>query len=70
MASRGLVAAGVFVPGGGHGTWGAAGEGATREAAHAAEEFARRAHRLGLERTAALAAAAQALRAVYGDDQP
>lgn len=43
----------------------AATSGAEREAAHAAEEFARRAHRLGLDRQAALAAAEEALRAVY-----
>lgn len=43
----------------------AAADAAAREAAGAAQEFARRAHRLGLDRAAALAAAEEALRAVY-----
>ena len=45
----------------------AAAEGAGREAARAAEEFAHRARRLGLDRSAALAAVEEAVRAVYLD---
>jgi DNA-binding transcriptional regulator YhcF (GntR family) len=63
---RALEADGVIETRGRNGTFvAAAREGAEREAAHAAEEFARRVHRLGLDREAALAAAEQALRAVY-----
>ncbi|MBB1242478.1 GntR family transcriptional regulator [Streptomyces durbertensis] len=45
----------------------AAGSAADREAASAAQEYARRVHRLGLDRATALDAAADAVRAVYGD---
>jgi DNA-binding transcriptional regulator YhcF (GntR family) len=68
-AYRVLEADGVIETRGRHGTFvAAAGAGAAREAAHAAEEFARRAHRLGLDAAAALAAAEEAVRAVYQRD--
>ncbi|NJP69017.1 GntR family transcriptional regulator [Streptomyces sp. ventii] len=64
-AYRALEGDGVIETRGRNGTFVAAAEGSAREAAHAAEEYARRARRLGLDREAALAAAEEALRAVY-----
>ncbi|MGW0395614.1 GntR family transcriptional regulator [Streptomyces sp. NPDC003042] len=65
-AYRALEADGVIETRGRHGTFiAAAGEGASREAAAAAQAYAERAHRLGLTRDQALAAAAEALRARY-----
>ncbi|NJQ01354.1 GntR family transcriptional regulator [Streptomyces zingiberis] len=65
-AYRALEADGVVETRGRSGTFvAAAEEGAAREAAAAAQEFARRARRLGLDRAAALAAAEEALRAAY-----
>lgn len=46
----------------------AATEGAAREAAAAAQSYAQRVHRLGLDRDAALAAAVEAIRALYGEE--
>lgn len=67
-AYRTLEADGVIETRGRRGSFvAAAGEGAAREAAHAAEDYARRVRRLGLDRAAALAAAEQAVNAVYGD---
>ncbi|MEV6951925.1 GntR family transcriptional regulator [Streptomyces sp. NPDC051183] len=66
-AYRALEADGVIETRGRHGTFvAAAGEGASREAAAAAQAFADRVHRLGLTEAEALAAAADALRARYG----
>ncbi|MFF2653469.1 GntR family transcriptional regulator [Streptomyces sp. NPDC058045] len=66
-AYRVLEADGVVETRGRHGTFvAAAGDAAEREAAAAAKEFAERAHRLGLTLEAALAAAGDAVRAVYG----
>ncbi|WKX69565.1 GntR family transcriptional regulator [Streptomyces sp. XD-27] len=65
-AYRALEGDGVIETRGRHGTFvAAAGDAAAREAAHAAAAYAQRAHRLGLDRDAALAAAADAVRAVY-----
>lgn len=65
-AYRALEADGVIETRGRNGTFVAAStEGSAREAAHAAEEYARRVLRLGLDRDAALVAAEEALRAVY-----
>ncbi|MET9296039.1 GntR family transcriptional regulator [Streptomyces sp. NPDC003077] len=67
-AYRALEADGVIETRGRHGTFvAAAGEAADREIATAAQEYARRAHRLGLDRAAALSAVEAALRATYGD---
>ncbi|MFC5718592.1 GntR family transcriptional regulator [Streptomyces gamaensis] len=67
-AYRALESDGVIETRGRNGTFIAApGDTAAREAAAAAQAFAQRAHRLGLDRAAALAAAGDALRAVYGD---
>ncbi|SFD66845.1 GntR family transcriptional regulator [Streptomyces aidingensis] len=67
-AYRALEEDGVIETRGRRGTFvAAAGDAAQREAALAAEGFARRARRLGLTREAALAAAQDALRAAYGD---
>ncbi|MDT0451226.1 GntR family transcriptional regulator [Streptomyces hesseae] len=67
-AYRALEADGVIETRGRNGTFIAApGDTAAREAAAAAVAFAQRAHRLGLDHDAALAAASDALRAVYGD---
>ncbi|MBC2878149.1 MULTISPECIES: GntR family transcriptional regulator [Streptomyces] len=67
-AYRALEADGVIETHGRNGTFVAApGDTADREAATAARAYAERAHRLGLDRAAALAAAEEALRAVYGD---
>jgi DNA-binding transcriptional regulator YhcF (GntR family) len=66
-AYRVLEADGVIETRGRHGTFiAAAGDAAQRQAAAAAAEYAQRAHRLGLDRSAALAAIDDALRAVYG----
>jgi DNA-binding transcriptional regulator YhcF (GntR family) len=65
-AYRVLEADGVIETRGRHGTFvAAAGDAASREAASAATAFAQHAHRLGLDRAAALAAADAALRAEY-----
>ncbi len=67
-AYRALEGDGVIETRGRNGTFvAAAGDAAAREAAQAAGEFAARAHRLGLTRESALAAAEQALRAAYAD---
>ncbi|MFI9722528.1 GntR family transcriptional regulator [Streptomyces sp. NPDC052396] len=67
-AYRALETDGVIETRGRNGTFVAApGDTADREAAAAAQAYAQRAHRLGLDRAAALAAAQDALRAVYGD---
>ncbi|MFE0375479.1 GntR family transcriptional regulator, partial [Streptomyces inhibens] len=66
-ASRALESEGLIDTGGGNGSYfGAAGEAADKEAAAAAENYARRAQRLGLDHRAALAAVEDALRATYG----
>ncbi len=66
-AYRALEEDGVIETRGRHGTFvAAAGDAAQREAALAAQDFARRARRLGLDREQALAAARDALRAAYG----
>ncbi|WP_030542254.1 GntR family transcriptional regulator [Streptomyces albus] len=65
-AYRALETDGVIETRGRNGTFvAAAGEGAAREAAAAAQAYAQRARRLGLDRAAALAAAEEALRAAY-----
>ncbi|MFD7510891.1 GntR family transcriptional regulator [Streptomyces sp. NPDC059853] len=65
-AYRALESDGVIETRGRNGTFvAAAGDAAAREAAAAALDFARRARRLGLDRDAALAAAHDAVRAVY-----
>ncbi|MCM2418529.1 GntR family transcriptional regulator [Streptomyces sp. RKAG293] len=65
-AYRALEADGVVETRGRNGTFvAAAGDAAERQAAAAAAEFAQRAHRLGLDRAAALAAVQEALRAAY-----
>ncbi|MFJ4781177.1 GntR family transcriptional regulator [Streptomyces sp. NPDC088762] len=65
-AYRALEADGVIETRGRNGTFvAAAGEGASREAAAAAQVYAERAHRLGLTEPEALAAATAALRARY-----
>ncbi|MEV4438815.1 GntR family transcriptional regulator [Streptomyces sp. NPDC049577] len=67
-AYRALEADGVIETRGRNGTFIAApGDTAAREAAASARAYAQRAQRLGLDRAAALAAAEEALRAVYGD---
>ncbi|GGZ85766.1 GntR family transcriptional regulator [Streptomyces subrutilus] len=66
-AYRALEADGVIETRGRNGTFvAAAGEGPAREAASCAQNFAERAHRLGLTRAEALAAATEAVRARYG----
>ncbi|KAF4410261.1 MULTISPECIES: GntR family transcriptional regulator [Streptomyces] len=68
-AYRALEADGVVETRGRNGTFvAAAGEGAEREAAAAAQTYAQRVRRLGLDRAAALAAAEDALRAAYATD--
>ncbi|UQA96294.1 GntR family transcriptional regulator [Streptomyces halobius] len=68
-AYRALETDGVIETRGRHGSFiAAAGDAAAKEAAAAAESYARRAHRLGLDRRAALAAVEDALRATYGAD--
>jgi DNA-binding transcriptional regulator YhcF (GntR family) len=65
-AYRALESDGVIETRGRNGTFVApAGEAAEREAAAAAQAYAQRVHRLGLDRTAALAAVEDALRAAY-----
>lgn len=65
-AYRALEADGVIETRGRNGTFiAAAGDAADRELALAAETFARRARRLGVDRTTARAAAEDALRAAY-----
>ncbi|WP_030720217.1 GntR family transcriptional regulator [Streptomyces sp. NRRL F-2580] len=65
-AYRALEADGVIETRGRNGTFvAAAGEGAAREAAAAAQAYAERAHRLGLTQAEAVAAATEALRARY-----
>ncbi|MEO3754048.1 GntR family transcriptional regulator [Streptomyces sp. B6B3] len=65
-AYRVLEADGVVETRGRNGTFvAAAGDAAAREAAAAAQAYAQRVHRLGLDRAAALAAVEDALRAVY-----
>ncbi|WP_328791095.1 MULTISPECIES: GntR family transcriptional regulator [unclassified Streptomyces] len=65
-AYRALEADAVIETRGRNGTFiAAAGEGAAREAASAAQAFAERVHRLGLTEAEAVAAAAEALRARY-----
>ncbi|MCI0384815.1 GntR family transcriptional regulator [Streptomyces sp. CNQ085] len=66
-AYRALEADGVIETRGRHGSFIAATGGTTaREAAVAARSYARRARRLGLDRTAALSAAEEAVAAEYG----
>lgn len=68
-AYRALESDGVIETRGRGGTFvAAANEGAAREAAAAAQAYAQRVYRLGLDRDAALAAAGDALRALYGED--
>ncbi|MCX5197639.1 GntR family transcriptional regulator [Streptomyces sp. NBC_00249] len=64
-AYRALETDGVIETRGRHGTFVAAAEGSSREAAAAAQAFAERAHRLGLTESEALTAATTALRARY-----
>ncbi|MER7735078.1 GntR family transcriptional regulator [Streptomyces erythrochromogenes] len=65
-AYRALEADGVIETRGRNGTFvAAAGEGAAREAASAAQAFAERVHRLGLTEAEAVSAATEALRARY-----
>lgn len=65
-AYRALEADGVIETRGRNGTFvAAAGEGAAREAASAAQAFAERVHRLGLTEAEAIAAATAALRARF-----
>ncbi|MFF3725934.1 GntR family transcriptional regulator [Streptomyces erythrochromogenes] len=65
-AYRALEADGVIETRGRNGTFvAAAGEGAAREAASAAQGFAERVHRLGLTEAEAVSAATEALRARY-----
>jgi DNA-binding transcriptional regulator YhcF (GntR family) len=67
-AYRALESDGVIETRGRHGTFvAAAGDAAGRQAAEAAQAYAQRARRLGLDRAAALAAVEDALRAAYGD---
>ncbi|WP_405740408.1 GntR family transcriptional regulator [Streptomyces sp. NBC_01525] len=66
-AYRALEVDGVIETRGRNGSFvAAAGEAADKEAATAAADYARRAHRLGLDHDAALAAVRDALRAAYG----
>ncbi|MGH3314466.1 MAG: GntR family transcriptional regulator [Streptomyces sp.] len=66
-AYRALESDGVIETRGRNGTFvAAAGDAAAREAAEAAQSYARRVRRLGLDRAAALSAAEDALRATYG----
>jgi DNA-binding transcriptional regulator YhcF (GntR family) len=65
-AYRTLEADGVVATRGRNGTFvAAAGDAAAREAAEAAQTYARRVRRLGLDRDAAHAAVVEALRALY-----
>ncbi|GAB2815457.1 GntR family transcriptional regulator [Streptomyces daliensis] len=66
-AYRALEADGVIETRGRNGTYvAAAGDAASQEAAEAAQAYAQRARRLGLDRTAALSAVEEAVRAAYG----
>ncbi|UQX00461.1 GntR family transcriptional regulator [Streptomyces sp. RerS4] len=65
-AYRALETDGVIETRGRNGTFVAAAEGSSREAATAAQAYAERAHRLGLTEAEALGAATTALRARYG----
>jgi DNA-binding transcriptional regulator YhcF (GntR family) len=66
-AYRALEADGVIETRGRHGTFiAAAGDAAHRQAAAAAAAYARRAHRLGLDRAGAQLMVDEALRAAYG----
>ncbi|MCX4637948.1 GntR family transcriptional regulator [Streptomyces sp. RPA4-5] len=68
-AYRALETDGVIETRGRNGSFiAAAGEAADKEAAAAAESYARRARRLGLDHHAARAAVEEALRATYGAD--
>ncbi|GAA2438455.1 GntR family transcriptional regulator [Streptomyces macrosporus] len=68
-AYRALEEDGVIETRGRHGTFvAAAGDAAAREAAAAAQAYAGRVRRLGLDRAAALAAVEDALNAAYGRD--
>ncbi len=65
-AYRALEGDGVIETRGRHGTFiAAAADAASRQAAAAAAAYAQRAHRLGLDRSAARSAVEEALRAVY-----
>ncbi|RST03919.1 GntR family transcriptional regulator [Streptomyces sp. WAC07149] len=64
-AYRALEADGLIETRGRNGTFVAAAEGSSREAAAAAQAFAERVHRLGLTEAEAVAAAAEAVRARY-----
>lgn len=67
-AYRALESDGVIETRGRKGTFvAAAGDAAAQQAAEAAQAFAQRVQRLGLDHDAALAAAVAALRATYGD---
>lgn len=66
-AYRALESDGVIETRGRHGTYiAAAGDAADKEAAEAAQAYAQRVRRLGLDRAAARAAVEDALRANYG----
>lgn len=66
-AYRALETDGVIETRGRHGSFvAAAADAAARELATAAEQYARRAHHLGVEQAAATAAVTDALRAAYG----
>ena len=68
-AYRALESDGVIETRGRHGTFvAAAGDAAGRRAAEAAQTYAQRARRLGLDRAAALAAVEDALRATYDEE--
>ncbi|MDT0345495.1 GntR family transcriptional regulator [Streptomyces litchfieldiae] len=68
-AYRALESDGVVETRGRHGTFiAAAGDAAAREVAAAAQAYAQRARRLGLDRAAALAAVQDAIRAAYARD--
>ncbi|MEU9037093.1 GntR family transcriptional regulator [Streptomyces sp. NPDC048352] len=69
-AYRALEGDGVIETRGRNGTFVAAAEGSSREAAAAAQSYAERAHRLGLTEAEALAAATTALRARYATASP
>ncbi|UGY90573.1 GntR family transcriptional regulator [Streptomyces gobiensis] len=65
-AYRALEADGVIETRGRNGTFvAAAGDAAAKEAAAAAQAYAQRVHRLGLDRASALAAVQDAIRATY-----
>jgi DNA-binding transcriptional regulator YhcF (GntR family) len=66
-AYRALEADGVIETRGRNGTYIAAGDSGSREAAAAATAYVERTRRLGLDREAARAAVEEALRAAYGD---